>query len=421
MYLNDTGARMLLSDDIYDEMVGGVAVGLPCPPLLVSCPGSDASPGETLVEFLTPDRPPLAPPRTSREDMAFWLYTSGTTGRPKAVVHAHRDVEIADLHLTRNLCVQPGERVFATSKLFFAYALGHSVLGALKCGATAILHPGWPDASSVAEVIEATRPDLVLSVPTLYRNLLREGLAGRDRFRRVRHYVSAGEALPAKIYNAWRDLTGRAILEGIGTSETTFLFIANTPDAHRAGRSGRVVPWAEVELRGASGVPVSTPGESGIGWVRMGSLFTEYWDEPDRTRATRDGDWYRTDDVFSVDEEGWWTYHGRYDDQLKVSGQWVSPVDVEQAALELPAIADAGVVGMTDADGLVQIVLLPVAAPGEVAGDDLSTRILAQLRDCLPHHQCPRLIQFVDEIPRTATGKIQRYKLRDLVMTRGPG
>jgi 3-hydroxybenzoate/4-hydroxybenzoate---CoA ligase len=347
-------------------------------------------------------------------DTAFWIYTSGTTGLPKAAVHCHGDVAIGELHLAANFGVKPGDRVFSTSKLFFAFALGHSLIGALKCGASIILNDAWPDAEGVAAAVERHRPDIFLSVPTLYRNLLRSGVAARPAFLRVRHFVSAGERLPDRVFTEWLEQTGQPILEGIGTSETVFLAIANTPTAYSKGSAGRPQPWAKVKLVAEDGTVVQHPDETGVLWVKMASVAAGYWNRPDKTAESFADGWYCTGDVFSVDALGWWYHHGRADDMLKISGQWVSPTEIEEHALKLPGIAEVAAVGVANDDGLIRLGLAVVSteqAPGRQA---LEERLRQHFERHLSIYKCPRRIRFVDELPRTATGKLQRFRVRSL-------
>lgn len=354
------------------------------------------------------------------DDMAFWLYTSGTTGRPKGVVHSQHDVTVADLHMRRSLGVKPGDRVFTTSKLFFAFALGHSFFGGLRAGATVLLYHGWPDARSIIEFIDREQPDLLFSVPAFYRNLMREGACEREAFRRIRCCVSAGEKLPEQLFERWLGATGIPILEGIGTSETVFLFIANTPDRVRPGASGRPLPWAEARLIDDRGRLVTDPDTPGLLCVRMGSLFDRYWNQQDRTRAAFCADgWYRTGDMFTFDAQGWWYHCGRADDMLKVSGQWVSPAEIEECALTIPQVAEAAVVGGENEDGLTRTTLFVVAGKG-IDTDGLADRIRETLINSLSIYKCPRSIRFIDAIPRTGTGKVQRYKLRGMLAADGP-
>jgi benzoate-CoA ligase family protein len=346
------------------------------------------------------------------EDMALWMYTSGTTGTPKGAVHVHGSIPLGERHVRENLGLLPGDRIFSTSKLFFAYPLGHCLIGALRCGGTLVLHRGWPDAAAAAEVIERTRPKVVLSVPSLYRILLKDGMASSDSFKSVRTWVSAGENLPADLCRRWMEETGGLMLEGIGATEALFLFIASTPQAMKPGACGRPLPWAEAQLRTPSGEPITEPDTPGDLWVRMDSLFRRYHNRPDVTqRVLKDG-WWKTGDVFSVDTDGWWSPQGRSDDMIKVSGQWVSPAEVEEAALMVPGVADAVAVGIPNEDGLVRLVLYAVPEAGE-REPVLEQRIVETLRSKLAIYKCPRTVRFLEVIPRTATGKVQRFKLRE--------
>ncbi|CAA7623283.1 3-hydroxybenzoate--CoA/4-hydroxybenzoate--CoA ligase [Candidatus Terasakiella magnetica] len=345
------------------------------------------------------------------DDAALWMYTSGTTGQPKGAVHAHASIALGERHVRENLGILPGDRIFSTSKLFFAYPLGHCLIGGLRCGATLVLHRGWPDAAATAEVITRTRPKVVLSVPSLYRLLLKDGAASTEAFRAVRTWVSAGENLPADLCRRWMEETGAIMLEGIGATEALFLFIAGTPTAFKPGACGKPLPWAEVQLRSPTGEIITTPDTTGDLWVRMGSLFHRYHNRPDITqRVLRDG-WWKTGDVFAFDSEGWWSPQGRSDDMIKVSGQWVSPSEVEEAALCVPGVADAVAVGIPNEDGLIRLVLYAVAEVGEHE-PTLETRIVETLRGKLAIFKCPRNVRFLEAIPRTATGKVQRFKLR---------
>ncbi len=416
--LEDSAARLLFIDAGLLPLLRQTR-SLPDPALRLVVNGDGDTEGPAAVaaesiESFTADRPerfdplPMAP-----GEMAFWVYTSGTTGHPKAAVHRHRDVLLADRHLDRNLGVRPGDRMLCSSKLFFAYALGHLLLGGLRRGATLVLFPGWPDAGRVADQVERYQPDHFFSVPTFYRNLLRDGCVDSPPFRRIRRCVSAGEALPGPIYDAWLEATGRPILEGVGTSESLFLFIANTPGRHRAGSSGRALPWAEVELRDDSGRPLTGDGP-GILWLRMDSVCNGYWNRPEVTAAGfRDG-WYCTGDVFRRDGDGWWYHQGRADCMLKISGQWVSPVEIESCVLDEPGVEEAAVVGVPDRDGLVRITLF-VVADREASREALEQRVRRRMERCLSIYKCPRRIRFIDAIPRTDTGKMQKYKLKALI------
>ena len=411
----DSACRAMVIDrdflDLFDEAVSG---GAHRSPVLVVCGAASepAAPAVSLEAFLRdrPDRLESAP--MSPEDMAFWIYTSGTTGTPKAAVHCHRDVLPGDRHLGEILGVKRGDRLFSSSKLFFSFALAHCLLGGLRVGATVILDDRWPDGDAIADMVRRHHPQVMFSVPTIYRNLLRDGHAASNAFRSVRCFVSAGEKLPASLFERWQQVTGRPILEGIGATETLFLFIANTPTSYRAGATGRPQPGIDLRLLDERGQPVTEAGRCGVLWVRMASLCSGYWQQPEKAAASFVGGWYRTGDIFSFDGEGWWYYHGRGDDLLKISGQWVSPAEIEDCALATAGVLDAAVVGVENSDGLMRLSMFVAAA--ENGGPALAARIQERIRSQLSIYKCPRNIRFVAEIPRTATGKIQRFRLREL-------
>lgn len=400
----DSGAALLLVEDDLTSLADEAATLAHTMPRRIATGELDA--------FLAGASDQLASADMNPEDMALWMYTSGTTGQPKAAVHVHASIPLGERHVRENLGLEPGDRIFSTSKLFFAYPLGHCLIGALRVGATLVLHRGWPDAAAAAEVIARTRPKVVLSVPALYRLMLKDGVAASDSFRNVRTWVSAGENLPAELCRRWMDETGGIMLEGIGATESLFLFIASTPQAMKPGACGRPLPWAEAELRTPAGEVIDTPDTAGDLWVRMDSLFRRYHNRPDVTqRVLRDG-WWKSGDVFARDAEGWWTPQGRSDDMIKVSGQWVSPAEVEEAALMVEGVADAVAVGIPNEDGLIRLVLYAVAEVGEHE-PILEARIVETLRSKLAIFKCPRNVRFLDAIPRTATGKVQRFKLRE--------
>lgn len=416
--LDDSEAAALIIDEEFLPVYRKAAEERPVTPLLVAVRGVP-QPGFASYDELVDAAPREAQSRPmNADDMAFWLYSSGTTGTPKAAIHCHGDVLVGDEYM-RTLGLGPGERVFASSKLFFAFALGHTILGGLRAGATVILCESWPDASAIADVVERHRPSVMLSVPTMFRNLLREGASNRAGFRSVRTYLSAGEALPVSLYERWLSATTVPIIEGIGATETIFMFISGTPSEHRPGATGRPVSYAEVKLLDAQDEPVAAVGATGTAWVRMPSLCRGYWRQPEKTRAAfRDG-WFRTGDTFSVDAAGWWHYHGRSDDLLKISGQWVSPGEIEECALGVPGVLEAAAIGIENGDGLIRVTLylvadgnaaLPLTKPSE-----LEEEVRRQLRSTLSIYKCPREIQFIESMPRTATGKVQRYLLRQLV------
>lgn len=412
--VTDSGCRLIVIEEDFLPVWRQAAPSCPAPLPLVIVRGQAGTDGIALQDFIAGAADHFESVAARPDDPAFWLYTSGTTGTPKAAVHCHQDVLIGERHLCESFSVRPGDRLFSSSKLFFAFALGHCLIGALRAGATVILYEGWPDASAIAEIVERYTPDVMFSVPTFYRNLLHSGQAAQPAFKAVRHYVSAGEGLPESLYQHWLSVTGVPIVEGIGCTETVFLAVAGTPARHKPGTTGRPLPWAEVRLLDAADQPVTEPDTAGVLWVRMPSLCRGYWRQPEKTAAAfRDG-WYCTGDVFTVDADGWWYHQGRNDDLLKISGQWVSPSEIEGCALAVPGIIEAVAVGVPNAQGLVRLALFLVARAG--GSQELEAAVKDKLLSTLSVYKCPRAIHFLDEFPRTATGKIQRFRLRQMAM-----
>lgn len=413
--IEDSGARVLFIDaeflHLYQEIADQLAER---PRVVVRGAATDAD-GVTLDSFLdgypaTLESTPAAP-----EDIAFWVYSSGTTGRPKAVMHTHAGVLIADRMEREYFGVRPGDRIFTTSKMFFSWALGHSLMGGLRCGATVILAPGWPDPARIIDVIERHQPTVLFSTPVMYRNLLRDGAAEAAAFRRIRHFLSAGEKLPETLYHRWLETFGKPIIDGIGASETVVLFLANDGSEQRPGSCGRKVPWADVRLVDDEGNEIVTPDVPGLIAIRTPSQFAGYWKLPEQTaKALRDG-WYYPGDMFTFDRDGYWYHSGRADDMLKISGQWVSPSEIESCAMSAPGIAEAAVVGIVQDDGLTRLALIAVAKDPGADRARLAEEVLETLKANLSIYKCPRTIRFIEELPRTTTGKVQKYRLRELV------
>jgi len=330
-------------------------------------------------------------------------------------VHCHGDVIVGDAYMAA-FGFGRGERVFSSSKLFFTFALGHVLIGALRTGCTIILYDGWPDGAAIAATVERFRPSIMLSVPAFYRILLQDNLACSPGFAGVRTYLSAGESLPPSLYQRWLEATGVAIVEGIGATETIFMMIGGTPAEHRAGATGKPLPYAETRLIGIDGEEVTRPDGEGILWARMGSLCRGYWQMPEKTRAAFQDGWFRTGDVFTIDGEGWWQHQGRADDLVKVSGQWVSPAEIEECATSVPGILEALVVGAENEDGLVRLSMFLVAGGGEP--EEIKRQVQDKLLATLAKYKCPRRVVFIDAIPRTATGKARRFRLRDWLSAR---
>lgn len=357
----------------------------------------------------------LASVKSSPDDPGFWMYSSGTTGKPKGVVHDQRTVEDAKNMLGELMKVGPGDRVYASSKLFFAFSLAHCLFATLSLGATAILYPDWPDAKAVGEIVDTYRPTILLSVPTFYRNMLRDGVAGGAGFKQVRYYLSAGEKLPRILFDAWQEATGRPVLEGIGATETCFLFLVNRPDRMNPGTCGVPTPGTQVRIVDQGGKTVTGPGAAGVLWVNMRSVARGYWNLDARTEAVFQDGWYCTNDMFSVDADGFHEYQGRTDDMLKISGQWVSPNEIEEHVLANPKVSEAAVVGVANEDGLIRLALFMVAPEVGAEREEFEKALQDDLTAKLSIYKCPRRMYYVDAMPLTATGKLQRFALRDMI------
>ncbi len=410
--VTDSRCVVLVADAEFLPLVREALDGLERPPTLVG----DAADGDVvpLASLAADDLEPSAPFPVSPDDMAFWIYTSGTTGKPKAVVHLHKDVAIAADYMRGYMEVGPDDVIFSTSKLFFAYALGHSLLGGLSAGATVVIDDQWPDPATILALVEKHRPTVFYSVPTLYRNLLHEGAAVHPAFTTIRRFCSAGEKLPVPLYEGWLETTGKPILEGIGTSESIFFFLGNRPEAVCPGSSGRPLPWGELRLTSDDGQPFEATDTPGSLWVRMSSVGDRYWNHQTKSRATFVGEWYRTGDMYSVDADGYWHHQGRDDDMLKISGQWVYPTEIEDVVIAVDGVAETALVGAANADGLVRLHLFVVARDG-ADRDALAETIKARAAERLAIYKVPRNIHFIDAIPRTATGKARRFLLRQQV------
>jgi benzoate-CoA ligase family protein len=351
---------------------------------------------------------------TVATDAAFFLYTSGSGGTPKGVVHRHQDMAVAARNYAQGvLGLRADDRLFSVSKLFFAYGLGNGMYFPLHFGASTILYPERPRADEIAAVIAEHRPTVFFSVPTFYASLLRESEKGLALdFSSVRLAVSAGESLPAEIFDQFRARFGIEILDGIGSSEMLHIFLSSRPGEARAGSCGREVPGYEARLLDDAGEPAAVDVAGNL-WVKGESAFAEYWQIPKLTARTKRDGWVNTGDKFSRDADGYFYYRGRADDMMKVSGMWVSPGEVENALLGHAAIAECAVAANADAVGLVRPVAYIVLRQSvtNTAGG-LDSEIYGWLRTRLPGFKCPQEYRFVKELPRTATGKVQRFLLR---------
>ena len=409
--LRDSRAKVLVSDAALAEGLRAALGGLPHLRAVITAEPSRDFP--SLDRLCATASPALEPEPVSGDDMAFWLYTSGTTGVPKGAIHLHRDHLACHHYAVDVLGVTAEDRVLATSRLFFAYALGNSFLLPLFAGACTFLNPAWPDPATVAEAMLCFRPTILFSVPTFYARMLRAD-PPPEAFRSLRFAVSAGERLPADLYLAYRERFGLEILDGIGATETVFMVLSNRPGQSRPGSTGTPVPGTEVRLLDAGGHEVRE-GEEGILHVKTGSASPAYWNRLDRSRATFIGAWFRTGDVYRRDADGFYYHCGREDDFFKVAGLWVAPAEVETVLLSHPGVAEAGVVGGEEPSGLVKPFAFVVPKDEAKPTDELVAELTALAESNLAPHQRPRKILVVPELPRTATGKLQRFVLKERI------
>ncbi|HEV2674797.1 MAG TPA: benzoate-CoA ligase family protein [Aliidongia sp.] len=349
---------------------------------------------------------------TRADDTCFWLYSSGSTGQPKGTVHIQTSlIETARLFGQGVLGIGEGDLVYSAAKLFFAYGLGNALTFTMAVGATSILVSGRPTADTVNEVLRRERPTLFCGVPTLYGALLACPRVPAPGEHGLRLCTSAGEALPVEVGRAWTARTGVEIVDGIGSTEMLHIFVSNRPGAVRYGVTGKPVPGYRARLVDENRREVA-PGDIGEMEVSGPTAATQYWNNPDKTRATFLGEWVRTGDKFRQDDEGDYIHCGRADDMLKVGGIWVSPMEVESALLGHPAIQEAAVIGLADAHGLIKPKAFVVLKPGVPQDAELTQVLQDHVKSRLAPYKYPRWIEFVDDLPKTATGKIQRHVLR---------
>jgi len=380
--------------------------------VVVSRSGDDTTGTRDFASLL--DTAPLSAPAPALADEpAFWLFSSGSTGKPKGTVHTHANLYWTDaLYGRQVLCLREDDVVFSAAKLFFAYGLGNALTFPLSAGATTVLMPDRPTPAAVFDRLVAQRATVFFGVPTLYAALLASPeLPARERAA-LRMAVSAGEALPRDIGERFRAHFGCDILDGIGSTEMLHIFLSNRAGDVRYGTTGVPVPGYDIDLRGEDGRPVRD-GEIGDLFVRGPSAALMYWGNRDKTRATFQGEWTKSGDKYVRDADGYYVYSGRGDDMLKVSGQYVSPFEVEAALMRHPSVLEAAVIGRIDADGLTRTKAFVVLKPGATGAAALEEELKTFVKDKLAPFKYPRYLEFVPELPKTATGKIQRFRLRE--------
>ena len=414
--LADSRARMLVvSESLYPRFQSLIGQSPELAHVVVSGDNPHAHKRfETLIEEAAPDPATAA---TVRDDIAFWLYTSGSTGKPKGAVHVH-----ADLRLTNELYAAPviglteNDVCYSVAKLFFAYGLGNALTFPLSAGATTVLLPDRPTPDGVAALLRNHPVTVFYAVPTFYAAFLASPNAPARSELNLRCCLSAGEALPADVGRRWLERYGVDILDGLGSTEMLHIFLSNRAGEVKYGTSGRQLPGYAIKLVGDNGLPVPK-GEIGELLVNGPTSAVMYWNNREQSRATFLGKWTRSGDKYIEDEAGYFVYCGRRDDMLKVSGLYVSPFEVEGALLTHVDVLEAAVVAWPDADGLIKpkafVVLKSMEKVADAAARDLMSRALQDhVKQKLAPYKYPRWIEFRRDLPKTATGKIQRFKLR---------
>lgn len=395
---------------ISEHLVDIVSKNVPEPAKVLVDGSSDSYP--TLASVLESADKTRVTASTKPDDVCFWLYTSGTTGSPKGVVHLHSHLApTADLYAIPILNISEHDVVFSAAKLFFAYGLGNALTFPMAVGASAILLEGPPEPARINKIFLEEKPTLFFGVPTLFAMLLAsDNLPTKDKHD-IRLCISAGEPLPSDLLARWQSKFGVDILDGLGTTEMLHIFVSNRPEEITPGSTGRVVPGYQIRLINDNN-EVCAPGEMGVLEVSGPTSALMYWGQRQKTKDTFRGSWTRTGDNYSISEEGVMTYGGRNDDMLKVGGIYVSPFEVEAALIKHEAVLEAAVVGKNDQDGLVKPKGFIVLNKNFAGSDELASELINFVKTNLAEYKYPRWIEFLNELPKTATGKIQRFKLR---------
>jgi len=414
--LNDTRARVAIVSDSLLPRIEAIPRERLRSLAQIIVVGEAASGASSFTQFMNAGSPDLEAEPTCKDDAAFWLYSSGSTGAPKGCIHLHHDMVVSSEHYARAvLNISENDRCYSVARLFFAYGLGNAGYFPLHVGGTTILSPLPPKAANIFNTIERHRPTLFFSVPTNYAALLayqREHGPDFD-LSSLRHAVSAGEALPASLWERFKQRFGVEILDAMGSTEMLHMVMSNRPGQVRPGSSGKILPGFEAKIVDEQGQPVPT-GEMGMLMVKADSTCAGYWNQHERTKSTFEGHWIRTGDKYYQDEDGYFWYAGRADDLFKVSGSWLSPVEVESVLVTHPAVLEAAVVARPDEDLLDRPAAFVVLNSDTPASEHLAHELQDWVAQRLAGYKQPTWVEFLAELPKTATGKVQRYKLREL-------
>jgi acetyl-CoA synthetase len=414
-YLADSGASVAVADAEFCIRFDAEACkDTPLRTLIVvnGVAGGHAVPKAIIAErWLRGFAADLAEADTHRNEMAFWMYSSGSTGRPKGIVHLQHDMAYCEAAFARNvLKLKPDDICFSVPKIFFAYGFGNAITFPFSAGATTLLLPGQPRPAPVFEAIGRFRPTIFFGLPTLYTTLTKADGGSATDFSSLRMALSAAEVLSSDVFNGWKNLTGLEIVEGLGSTEALHIYLSNRPDNKKVGAAGLRVPGYEIKLRDKDGREVGDR-EEGIMWVRGDSATPLYWNRPDKTAETiRDEGWIYTGDRFARDADGFYFFRGRADDLVKISGQWVYPLEVELCLAEHPDVRECAVFAMELPDRLMTLKAV-VVMNGAFDASDATKMLQDFVKATLLPYKYPREIRFMDELPKTGTGKIDRQAL----------
>ena len=410
--LADSRARVLVvSDELLPKFAKAIAASKDLVHVVVS--GANAHGHQRFDELLNAAKTDAVTATTTRDDMCFWLYTSGSTGKPKGAVHTHADLKLTDdLYAGPILGITESDVCFSVAKLFFAYGLGNALTFPMSVGATTVLLPHRPTPDLVAEILKKHQITIFYAVPTFYAGFLASPVAPQRGELKIRRCVSAGEALPPDVGRRWSDRYGIDVLDGIGSTEMLHIFLSNRAGDVRYGTSGKPIAGYDLRLVDDDGKIITARGEMGELQVRGPTSAMMYWNNREQSRITFLGEWTRSGDKYIEDDDGYFVYCGRRDDMLKVSGMYVSPFEVEGALQSNPEVLEAAVVGWPDEDKLIKPKAFVVLKSPEKACPALAQALQNECRQKLAVYKYPRWIEFRTELPKTATGKIQRFKLR---------
>ncbi len=411
-FLKDTGARIALCEaSLADRFEGETLKGTALEKVIVANGPAERDSHVPAADFLSDQPDSLVCADTGPDDMAFWMYSSGSTGRPKGVVHLHHDMAYTQASFgTHVLKLAPGDICFSVPKIYFAYGFGNAITFPFSVGATTLLMPGQPRPDDVLALIETWRPTVLFGLPTLYTALTRAGTLEARDLSSLRQSMSAAEILSQEVYDAWKARTGHGPTEGLGSTELLHIYLSNSTDDHRIGAAGKRVPGYEIRLETAEGKP-AVPGEEGVMFVRGHSSAPCYWNRPDKTRDTMRGGWIHTGDRF-IERDGHYYFQGRADDLIKVSGQWVWPLEVERCLNEHPDVHECAVMAHELPDRRMTLRAIVRLRDTARQGEDQSARLRDYVKSQLQPFKYPRVIDYIDELPKTGTGKIDRQALQ---------